>query len=165
MDVSIIKERMEQLETFKNENKIAREALKNELENDTDYLAVCEEIKALMDKKKRIKDAIWAKAETQKLISDIKENRDELGTLEEILSSELMEYFSDHKTNEIEDQKGEVRKFKVVAKLLPKKNKTDDESRDTDGKYAAQINPSITEIVEEADDEEIEDETEEDEEK
>jgi hypothetical protein len=143
MDLSIIKERMEQLETFKNENKVAREALKNELENDTDYLAVCEELKAVVDKKKRIREAIWGKTETQKLISVIKENRDEVGTLEEILSSELMEYFSEHKVNEIEDSTGEARKFKVVAKLLPKKNKYDNDSRDAEGKYAAQIDPEI----------------------
>jgi hypothetical protein len=141
MDLSIIRERMEQLENFKKENKVARQALLNELENDTDYLAVCEEMKALQDKRKRIKEAIWAKTETQKLISDIKENSDEVGTLEEILSLELMDYYSERKTTEIEDNEGQPRKFKLSVKLVPKKEKHDD--REYDGKYAAKIDASV----------------------
>ena len=155
MDLSIIRERIGQLETIKNENKVAREALKNELENNTEYLAVCEEVEAIMDKRKRIKEAIWAKTETQKIILDMKDNREELSTLEEILSAELMEYYSESKTDEIEDQNGEQRKFKVVVKLVPYKAKHDE--REFDGKYAAKIDPNITgnnieaEEIEEAD--------------
>jgi hypothetical protein len=139
MDKSIIRERMEQLETLKQENKIARQALKNELENDTDYQTVCEEMKAVADKRKRLRETIWSKPETQKLIMDIKENREELNTLEEILSMELMEYYSENKTTEIEDSSGEQRKFKLSVKLQPKKNQYDD--RDFEGKYAAKIDP------------------------
>jgi len=142
MDLSIIRERMGQMETFKNENKVARDALKNELENDTDYLAACEELKAAKDKVKRIKDALWAKTETQKLISDIKENREELTTIEEILSVELAEYCNEKKVDEITDKDGEVRKIKIIAKLLPK-NKYDD--RDNEGKYASKVEPKLPE--------------------
>ncbi len=134
MDLSIIRERMGQLETFKQENKVGREALRNELENNQEYLAVCEEIKALNLKKKRIKDSLLAKPETQKLMSDIKENNEELTILDEILSSELTEYYTEKKTDEIEDKDGDLRKFKLVAKIMPKKDKYDD--RDDEGKYA-----------------------------
>ncbi len=142
MDLSIIRERMEQLESLKEENKVAREALRNELENDNDYQAVCEEFKAVADKRKRFRETIWSKPETQKLILDIKENREEINTLEEILSSELMEYYSEKKVDEIEDRTGEARKFKVSVKLMPKKSKFED--RDFEGKYAAKIDSSIT---------------------
>ncbi len=134
MDLSIIRERMGQLETFKQENKVGREALRNELENNQEYLAVCEEIKALNLKKKRIKDSLLAKPETQKLMSDIKENNEELTILDEILSSELTEYYTEKKTDEIEDKDGDLRKFKLVAKIMPKKDKYDE--RDDEGKYA-----------------------------
>lgn len=140
MDLSIIRERMGQLDTFKNENKIAREALKNELENDTDYLAACEELKAAQDKRKRVKEAILAKTETQKLISDIKENNEELGTIEEILSAELAEYCAQKKVDEITDKDGEARKIKIIAKLLPK-GKHDD--RDFEGKYMEKVEPKL----------------------
>jgi len=141
MDLSIIRERLGQVETFKQENKIARNALSSELENDTEYLKVCEEIKALLEKKKRIKEAIWSKPETQKLVLDIKENREELNVLEEVLSVELMEYYEVKKVDEIEDSTGELRKFKFVAKILPKKDKNDE--RDNEGKYAAKIDPDM----------------------
>lgn len=144
MDLSIIKERIEQLETLKKENKISREALRNELENSNEYLEVCQEVEAVMDKRKRVKEAIWTKAETQKLIMDIKENREEINTIIEILSVELMDYYSEKKTDEIEDRDGEQRKFKLVVKLAPKKSTHED--RDFEGKYAAKIDPAITEL-------------------
>lgn len=140
MDLSIIRERMGQLDTFKNENKVAKEALKNELENDTDYLAALEELKAVKDKVNRIKDALWAKGETQKLINDIKENREELTTIEEILSVELAEYCNEKKVDEITDHDGEVRKIKIVAKLLPKSKHED---RDYEGKYMSKVEPNL----------------------
>ena len=143
MDLSIIRERMQQLETLKDENKIARESLKNELENDTDYLACCEELRAVLDKRKRIREAIWAKTETQKIVADIKENNEEIGSLQDILSVELMEYYSEKKVDEIEDSSGEQRKFKVTVKILPKKNKYGE--REYDGKFAAKIDPENVE--------------------
>lgn len=143
MDLSIIRERIGQSETLKKENKISREALKNELENNPEYLAVCEELEAVADKKKRIKEGIWAKVETQKLILDIKDNVEELSVLEEILSAELTEYYTEKKINEIQDADGEQRIFKLVAKIQPKKDKYED--RDNEGKYAAKIDPTVIE--------------------
>ena len=61
------------------------------------------------------------------------ENKEEIDTLEEILSAELMEYCKDGK-KEIEDPDGEKREIKLIAKIMPKKNKWDD--RDNEGKYA-----------------------------
>jgi len=132
---------MKEVETYKNENKVARGALKNELENDTDYLAACDEVKAALEKRKRIREAIWAKQETQKLVSDIKENKEELNTLEEILSAELVDYYKESDSDEIIDADGQKRRFKISVKILPK-NKYDD--RDDEGKYAAKIDPNIT---------------------
>jgi len=143
MDLSIIRERMGQYETLKKENKIAREALKNELENNTEYLAVCEELEAVADKKKRIKEAIWARVETQKIILEIKDNNEELSTLEEILSAELTEYYTEKRVHEIQDADGVERTFKLVAKIQPKKDTADD--RDFEGKYTAKIDPAIIE--------------------
>jgi hypothetical protein len=143
VDLSIIRERMGQYETLKKENKIAREALKNELENNTEYLKVCEEVEAMADKKKRVKEAIWARVETQKIIMEIKDNNEELSTLEEILSAELTEYYTEKRIHEIQDADGVERTFKLVAKIQPKKEKADD--RDFEGKYTAKIDPAIIE--------------------
>lgn len=141
MELTSIHKRMTEVENYKNENKVAREALKDELENNPEYIKACEEVEATVEKRKRIKDEILAKAETQKLITEIKENKEELDTLEEILSTELMEYHIETKADEIEDADGEKRQFKIIAKLLPKKKKWED--RDIDGRYSSKIEPEL----------------------
>jgi hypothetical protein len=134
MPTENVKKRILEVESFKEKNKTARDALKNELENSPEYFSACEEVKAALLKKKRIKDEIWAKTETQQLIFDIKENKEELDTLEEILSAELMDFYKESGSDTIEDDNGEPRKFKIIARLLPKKKKYDE--RDSDGKFS-----------------------------
>lgn len=141
MALDSIHKKMAETENYKKENKVAREALKNELENNSAFLEACEEFKAASEKRKRIKEEILAKDEVQKIIIDINENKVELETLEEILSTELVEYVQENKTQEIEDAEGEKREIKIVAKLVPKKKQWDD--RDFEGKYAAKVEPDL----------------------
>lgn len=141
MELASIHKRLSEVDNYKNENKVARESLKNELENSPEYLEACEEVQTAMEKRKRIKDEILAQQETQKIIADIRENKEELDTLEEILSSELVEYYKESGTNEIEDADGEKRGFKVIVKLLPKKKKWED--RDIDGRYSSKVEPNL----------------------
>lgn len=152
MELSNIHKRMTEVENYKNENKVAREALKSELENNPAYLEACEEVKTATEKRKRAKDEILAQEETQKIIADVRDNNEELDTLEEILSTELMEYYKESGTNEIEDADGEKRLFKLVAKLLPKKKSAEGETspkggkwedRDDEGRYAAKVEPDL----------------------
>lgn len=144
MDIPTIHKRIREVEIFKDKNKVARESLRNELENNPEYLEVCDEFKVLLQKRKRIRDEIWAQVETQKLVTDIKENKEELNTLEDILSVELMDYYKEKETDEIEDEFGETRRFKIVVKLLPKAKKYDE--RDAEGKYASKVEPFIKEL-------------------
>lgn len=144
MELTSIHKRMTEVETYKNENKVARETLKNELENNTTYLEACEEVKTATEKRKRIKNEILAQQETQKIIADIKDNKEELDTLEEILSSEVVEYYKESNANEIEDADGDKRQFKIVVKFLPKKKNWDD--RDDEGKYAAKVEPELPDM-------------------
>lgn len=139
MDIPTIHKRIRDFESYKAKNRTAQEALKDELENDPGYLEACEELKTALEKRKRVRAEILAKTETQKLISDIKENKAELTTLEDILSAELMEYYQEKETDEIEDEDGQPRRFKILAKLLPKNKKYDD--RDSEGQYAAKVEP------------------------
>ena len=142
MDITSIHKRMSEVENFKNENKIARAALKDELENNSEYIEACEEMKAAAEKRKRIKNEILSATETQKLSLDIKENNEELDTLEEILSTEIVEYFKESGVNEIEDPDGEKRQFKIVVKFLPKKKTWD--QREEDGRYMAKVEPKLS---------------------
>ncbi len=126
MDISTIQKRIEQLEKFEEEVKIAREMLKGELENEEVYLETVEEVKAAVAKRKQIKDEILGKGPNQKVLAEIKENQDEISTLKEILSAELMEFYQANNTDEIAD-----RKFKINVRLLPKRG----EYRNNFGQY------------------------------
>lgn len=112
--------RISLIEKYKAEIKIAKETLKAALEEHPEYEAAALEAQSATQKKKQIKDQIWANADHQTLLLKIKENQEEIATLEEILTVELMQLFQTQQIDEVPDENGEPRKFKVTAKLLPK---------------------------------------------
>lgn len=146
MDITAIKKRIEQIDNFEHENKVAREAIKNELENDPIFLEAIEDVREANIKRNRIKNEILAKEEIQKLQANIKENNEEVAALKEILSTELMEVYTKANTDIIEDNFGEPRKFKIVAKLMPRKKK-DDQGRDHIGRYEKEPMAMVEPIV------------------
>lgn len=130
VEISTIQKRIEQLEKIREEVRIAKEMLKGELENELTYLEVAEEVKAAVQKRKQIKDEILSKGPNQEVVASIKSNTEEMATLNEILSAELMQLYQEKQTDEIAD-----RKFKVSAKLMPKKTNYD--KRDGFGQYSS----------------------------
>lgn len=133
MDISVIQKRINILEKHEEEIKNAKELLKGELENSPEYQEAIEEAKASQDKKKRIKDEILGRGPNLKLVQTIKENSEEISTLKEILSAELIQVFQENNTDIFTDADGGVRKFKLTGKLLPKKGSYQD--RDYEGKF------------------------------
>ncbi|MFA5927300.1 MAG: hypothetical protein WCT32_04415 [Patescibacteria group bacterium] len=134
MDLLTIQKRLTQIDQLEQQNRASREMLKSELESDPVYVQAVEETRASNVKKKQIKDAILGRGPNEKLVTEIKENLEEITTLKEILSAELVQVWEESKQEEIEDQNGALRKFKLMVKLLPKKGKFGD--RDDYGKYA-----------------------------
>jgi CRISPR/Cas system-associated endonuclease Cas1 len=126
MDLETIQKRIELIEKHEQEMRNAKELLDGELENSPEYLEAVEEAKVIIEKKKRIKEEILAKGPNQKLAEGIKENSEEVSTLREILSTELSQLFKSSETDEVRGSGGELRKFKVTGKLLPKKGKFKD---------------------------------------
>jgi len=126
--------RIEQIETFEKENKEARLMLKESLENDPAYLESVEEVRSATAERQKIKTKILNKTENQKIQAEIKENKVELETLREILSTELIKIYQEKQTDEVVDQYGESRKFKIIVKLLPRKKRYDE--RDEEGKFS-----------------------------
>lgn len=114
-DTETIRKRIEQLEKLIEENRINKEMLKGELENDMAYLGAMEEVKAAVQKRKQLKQEILDKGPNQEVLSNIKNNQEEIVTLKEILSAELMSFYQETKSEEIAG-----RKFIFNAKLLPK---------------------------------------------
>lgn len=134
METSQIQKRLALMEKYAKEIKDAKEMLKEELESNPEYIEVVKEANEVNAKKKRIKEEILGRGANAKLSEEIKNNNEEIGTLKEILSAELMQLWEENdKTDEIADHNGETRKFQVLAKLLPKKGSYQD--RDNFGKY------------------------------
>ncbi|MEK7183968.1 MAG: hypothetical protein AAB701_00400 [Patescibacteria group bacterium] len=112
--------RISLIEKYKAEIKIAKETLKSALDDSPEYEAATVEAKAAMQKKKQIKDQLWASNDYQAQLWKIKENQEEIAALEEILTAELMQLYQTKNIDEVADENGEPRKFKVTVKLLPK---------------------------------------------
>lgn len=134
MDLSVIQKRIAELEKLQEENRISREMLKGELENEMPYLEAVEEVKAAVVKRKQIKDEILSKGANQEVVVNIKNNQEEIKTLRDILSAELAQLYSEQKIDEVTDASGETRKFKVNVKLLPKRATYD--QRNAFGQYS-----------------------------
>jgi len=132
MDLEMIRTRMAQIEELEGEVRKAKELLRSELDNDEAYKEAVQKAKEANQEKKRLRDVVYASNNNMSMLEDIKADTEEINTLKEILSPELMEYQSEKKTDEIEDKDGELRKFKVIVRVLPKKGY---DKRDYEGKF------------------------------
>jgi hypothetical protein len=120
MEISTIRKRISMIEDLEEENRKSKELLKSALDNDAEYQEAAREAKEVLSKRRRIKEKIMEEPGNKKVVEDIKANKEEIETLQEILSAELVDYYAKNKTDQIEDSNGEQRKFKLVVKLLPK---------------------------------------------
>jgi len=120
MDIGTIQRRIGMILKFQEENKIAKDTLKQALDEDEPYHQANQELKEIAAKKKVLKDQIWAQPANKALLEDIKVNNDEVKTLQDILNHELLDFYQKNGSFEIEDALGNPIKFKLIAKLFPK---------------------------------------------
>jgi hypothetical protein len=126
MDIGTIQNRIKMIEDLEKENRIFKELINSELENDEEYIESTKAAKEKALERKRAKDKILSKEGMQKTLSDMKANQEEISTLQEILSVELVDFYEKNKIDEIQDANGVLRKFKLSVKLLPQKGIFDD---------------------------------------
>ncbi len=119
MDIASIQKRIANIEKLKEDGKISHEAIKNALDNDSVYQNIVKEAKEINTKKKRIRDDILNQAANRQFVEKIKELREEISTLEELLAYELIEYARHNNTDMIQGNDGLVRKFKILVRMLP----------------------------------------------
>lgn len=143
MEVSQIQKRIELIEKYSKEISDAKEMLKEELESNQEYVNIDIETKEVVKRRKEAKEAILSSGPNRKLTEEIKHNGQEISLLREILSAELSQYFVENKTDEITDSFGETRKFKVLARLLPRHSKRFDD-RDDYGKFVPEKSDSVS---------------------
>lgn len=121
METEQIQKRLAEISKEEQEVKTAKKAIKEQLENDLEYVQARDEAKKANLKKKAIKDQIMSLPENQKFAETIKNTQQDLIILKDILSAELFDYFQKSKKEEIVDANGQVRKFKIEAKLVAEK--------------------------------------------
>ena len=120
MDRQQIIERLQKLDDLNGEVKVAKQMLKDALENDPLYQEINEASTEARTKKKNLVNDIYNLPENSKIVENIKVSREEISTLKEILSEELIEYRNQHKTESIEGPDGQMRIFKFSVRLSPK---------------------------------------------
>lgn len=118
MDIEQLRSRIAELEKNQTEIKTAKDTIKQQLENDLEYIQARDEAKKANQKKKQIKEGILSLPENQKFVMEIKNNTQDLSVLKDILSAELMDFYQKSKKEEFVDDQGRVRKFKIQAVLI-----------------------------------------------
>ncbi|MEI6144458.1 MAG: hypothetical protein WCP91_02575 [Candidatus Berkelbacteria bacterium] len=118
MEVDQIRNRIAELEKNQKEIKAAKDAIKQQLENDLEYVQAREEAKTANIKKKQVKDTILNLPENQKYVEEIKNNTQDLSVLKDILSAELLDFYQKSNKEEFLDSEGKIRKFKIGATLV-----------------------------------------------
>lgn len=121
MDIGTIQNRIKMIEDLEKENRIFKELVNSELESDEEFIESSKVAKEKSLERKRAKDKVLSKEGMQKTLSDMKANQEEIVTLREILSAELVDFYEKNKIDEIQDANGVLRKFKLLVKLLPQK--------------------------------------------
>lgn len=122
MDIAQIQKRIRQINEYKDEIKKSKELIDDQLENNDEYREATKKAKEVAAAKRRIKEEIMNKAENEKIAWDMKEAKEEINTLKQILSTELVEYYQKNNTDEITDENGEKIKFSFSVKLMRNKN-------------------------------------------
>lgn len=117
MDLDQIKQRIDVIDKLQEEIKVAKNMLKDALDNDAAYTEAAEEAKVAASKKKQLRDEVYNLPEHAKAVQEIKDTSEEVSTLKEILSEELIEYRQQHHTESIKANDGQMRYFKLSVKL------------------------------------------------
>lgn len=122
MDISSIQKRIKMIEDLESENRTLKDVIDSQLEADGVYQEVAKEAKQKALEKKSARDRVLSDPGNQKTVSDIKANQEEISTLKEILSTELVDFYNKSKQDEIDDGSGVARKFKFSVKLMPRRD-------------------------------------------
>ncbi|MCL5411232.1 MAG: hypothetical protein M1150_00600 [Patescibacteria group bacterium] len=117
MDLSNIQEKISSIEQTRQEIKVLNNMLKDALDNDTSYQALEDEAEAFVAKRKQAKETVMNQPQIQELQMQIKDQKEKLKELQEILSHYLLEYYNETKSIEISDHEGKTRKLVINAKL------------------------------------------------
>ncbi len=123
MDLEALQRRIEQLEQAQNEVKSLKTVLEDALREDDRYQEVDLSLREMNMKKKQLKDEIWGQATYQEALAKLKDIKEEITDISDILNHELLQWRQEHNSDEIIGSDGTTRKLKVSVRLKPQYSK------------------------------------------
>ncbi len=117
IEISSIQKRIQIIEDLTKELKTLSDMVKDTMQNDPNFAKAEEEKAKMREEAKVAKNKVEDKAEVKRMLSDMKEKRDEIKEAKETLSLELIEYYRQNTLLTIEDGDGKVREMKISVKL------------------------------------------------
>ncbi len=123
MDLEALQRRIEQLEQAQNEVKVLKTTLEDALREDDRFQEVDLSLREMNMKKKQLKDEIWGQATYQEGLAKLKDIKEEITDISDILNHELLQWRQEHNSDEIIGSDGTTRKLKVSVRLKPQYTK------------------------------------------
>lgn len=119
---AIINRQVMRLDTLKSELKELNESTKSILDNDEILASAQMELSESSKKLKSRKAQLTQSAESVQIKYKVNEIREQIKELEESLNNHLLSYYQLTGTKVFDTESGEQREFRLVAKVLGKKN-------------------------------------------
>ena len=118
MNIDMIEKRLQIIQDLQLELNALKTQYADMLENDTTFQEIQEELKKIRQEYKQKQEKTLDKSTYKAFVDQIKDKKQELRENNEILSQELVEYYRESGSNEIEDADGQVKKMKFTVKLV-----------------------------------------------
>jgi hypothetical protein len=118
MNIEMITKRLEIMEQINEELKKIKNAIQDELDNDDDFQSLQMMATEHKAKAKQVREKVAEKASIKELELNLKEKKQELKELKEVLSQELADYYRQEGTMEIEDHTGNIKRMKFNVSLI-----------------------------------------------
>ncbi len=117
MDLEKIQKRIEQVEQAQNELRLIKVTLEDALKEDGNFQELDLQLRELNTKKKKVKDEIWGQTTYQDALAKMKDIKEEIKDLSDILNHELLEWRKENDSDEIIGADGTLRKLKINVRL------------------------------------------------
>jgi cell shape-determining protein MreC len=118
MNTEMINKRMKIIDDLQGELNKMKEMYDETLENDATFQEVQEEMTKVKEEFKEKQEKILTNTSYKHILEQIKEKRQELKEHKEALSQELVDYYRESGTPEIEDDEGNVKRMKFSVRLV-----------------------------------------------
>lgn len=118
MNLEMITKRLEIIEQINEELKKIKNSIQDTLDNDDDFQSLQVMANEHKAKAKEVREKVAQKAVIKEFELQLKEKKQELKEIKEVLSQELADYYRQEGTMEIEDNNGNIKRMKFNVSLI-----------------------------------------------